>query len=296
MEQTIPEVSFDTAKDLWDRLSATRNIAHDLDSIIYRGHANAEWSLIPTILRPDTVKLLEEIWGPATTADRQVAMEYALLCEFVECCNSVGIRIPNEAWENKPHMIHCQYFPSTWPIPESGKEQDIFLKIMAMSQLHGLPTRLLDWTTNPYVATRFAVSDALHMREEGLLGGNQKLAIWQLNRSKFAPGMPLLRVYRPSRAISENLAAQFGLFTIHPLRGQKGQPTIDCDLEAELATLSDPPIQKFTVPVSEIPQLYELCEQRGFTPARLFPSVDGVTKSVMDKLRYSSAFDPVLDS
>lgn len=152
------------------------------------------------------------------------------------------------------------------------------------------------WTTSPYVATQFAVSDALRMRKEGQFCDDQKLAIWQLNRSKFPPGRLPLRVYKPSRSISENLAAQFGLFTVHPLRGKKGQPIIDYNLEAELATLSDPPICKFTVPASEISQLYELCEQRGFTPARLFPGVDGVIKSVMDKLRYSSAFDPVWDS
>lgn len=53
---------------------------------------------------------------------------------------------------------------------------------------------------------------------------------------------------------------------------------------------SDPPVLKLTVPVRECINLYRLCDQFGFNAARLFPSVDGASGSVIDELLWDLAY------
>lgn len=58
----------------------------------------------------------------------------------------------------------CQEFPESWPCDC----EEAFPIIMAVARHHGLQTRLLDRTTDPYEAVRAAVSEALRMGEEAV--------------------------------------------------------------------------------------------------------------------------------
>ena len=290
-DHPVREEDCTTAAELWERLSPTRNPVDALDDIIYRGQADADWKLSPTILREDAIRLLRKVWPPPKTADEQVGMEYIMLKRFASCCDAVGVSLPEVAWDNSWYMKKCMDNPEGWPPPAIGPTKENVLNIMAKAQLHGLPTRLLDWTTNPYVAVQFAVSDALRLREEDKTHSEHKLAIWELNRKKIPAGR--VRVFNASRTISENIAAQLGLFTVHRLRGRKGKPTVEYSLEEELGALPDHPLRKLTVPISQLTDLYELCQRAGVDSARLFPGVDGVTKAVMDEFRYVTASSPI---
>ena len=87
---------------------------------------------------------------------------------------------------------------------------------LAIAQHHGLPTRLLDWTENPLVAAYFAVEDTLSDK-------NTDSAVYVLNTSIVLDperlGNPFtvrsVDIFLPYN-ITHRIAAQSGLFTIHP--------------------------------------------------------------------------------
>ena len=273
------EKQYETADELWDSLSPTKELVKPPCKLIYRGQRNAEWGLIPLILREKTRKLLSRFWLGEIRYENQIHMEVIMLCRFVEFCDEAGIKIPNDSLDFRNRNLTSgqdRYYLSLdkWPNPE-------LLELMALAQHHGIPTRLLDWTRNPYAAAYFSASNALSSFLEWKQG--QRLAIWVLNVESIAL-YPRVKIIHPPGSISHYLAAQSGLFTVHFHEGFRGEPFEIIDLENEFSALPNTPLMKLTIPVEESSRLLELCAKIGFTAARMFPGADGAGKAVMDSV------------
>jgi hypothetical protein len=101
----------------------------------FRGHSDAAWALEP---------LLERLKRQYEDAVRTDAEEYAIT-----------------AFKRRAH-----HYTSSLP----NEEDD--LEWLALMRHHGAPTRLLDWTTSPYVAAFFAATEARK---------DQAFAIWAID-------------------------------------------------------------------------------------------------------------------
>ncbi len=181
-------------------------------------------------------------------------------------------------------MYDLQYSKS-WPAPN-------LVGLMALAQHHNIPTRLLDWTRRSYVAAYFAASQNLRSSP----AKNSRMAVWILDRSLIQdisdvtdgisqPVYPSIQIVTAPGAVSVNLAAQSGLFTLLLESGDLNRPVQSRTLETEFTACSETHLWKLTVPSSEAEAVLDLCRLYGVTAATLFPGYDGVGFPVLDRAR-----------
>lgn len=151
------------------------------------------------------------------------------------------------------------------------------LECLALARHHGMPTRLLDWTDSILVASFFALEQAG--------AGGATPAVYALDTDSlsviddidfdpFAPKHSGVTIYRPPH-ISPRIPAQQGLFTVHFQPGDSPQFKPD---HLEVFRLPTKP-RAF--------QMKEALDYAGFNRASLFPDLDGLTRHIAWKHKWS---------
>lgn len=176
-------------------------------------------------------------------------------------------------------------FEKMAPGHESNLPSDRW-EMLAVAQHFGLPTRLLDWTTNPHVALWFVVQrpPPPEQRRPGILwihvpGSDDFVTESERQRSPLdisrpTPDLPI--VYLP-RFVTPRIRAQSGVFTIHQFndRHQAFRPVDRFGDHRECMT-------KVRVPVECFDWIrYEL-DLVGVNAGSLLPGLDGLARGIVD--------------
>ena len=282
------EKHFKTANELWDALSPTKELSSPPYNFIYRGQADANWQLIPLVLREAQISSLHNK-PKKLDATEQIYREIRLLELFVDGCDQIGFKVPNDSISFREEIITTQKQDPYYIAPYKWPNTKLF-EVMALAQHHGVPTRLLDWSTIPYVAIYFAMSGALsrirEKKEE--ITTDDRLAIWCLNIEAIHQH-PNLKLIKVPNSISPHLSAQSGVFTVQSHNGKRHEEFEIKGLEKEFCNSPNSPLLKYTLPLKESVNLHRLCIKSGFTGASIFSTPDGAGKLTTDSVNLEFA-------
>jgi hypothetical protein len=212
----------------------------------FRGHPNADWTLLPGLGRigPAAAKELgyDELW----------MLENSMYARFVNRAGRL-LEASSDGWANLFAMQH-----------------------------HGLPTRLLDWSTTFAVALHFAL---LHPADQA--------AVWilnpyELNRevrgSPSVPDAPFLgsyeEIYDEKSPDTPDVIAISAAAHNSRVASQRAAFTLHNRLDVPLEDLHPRCVQKITIPHAAYGDARQFLHLAGISEFGLFPDLDGLARDL----------------
>lgn len=218
---------------------------------LFRGQADETWMLDPKLCR-DELKTL-----------------------------SIAEHLEVEDAELRSYMPRAWAMADRQTLPDQGEED--LLGWWAVMQHHGAPTRLLDWTTNPYTACYFAARD-----RQDTDGAIWYFNVTSLNKSigvvsQDTAEMPRyfgtmsdsrkIHLIKPTQPTSRMLA-QRGMLSV--CRSIKGNPTRLIPQALARYAGEKSPFGRIIIPAKYKDWFTLMLGMVGFEASALFPGIDGI--------------------
>ena len=255
------------------------------DRYIYRGQADSNWKLIPSLYRNiNRNKILSD------TYDVVCFKHWAHLQDFIYACDLNSSAIPFDSFEFRKFVgaFDNRMVRDSWLWPDSK-----LYELLAYAQHYGVNTELLDWTKNPLIACYFAASQVVKMKKiEG------HISIWIFDREKEDSlsnhDEKLFEIIEVPKSINQNISTQQGCFTLvrqEIIRGTKLTFNENMDKYEEIKNLNEliaekkiDALIKISVPCRCAIDILEYCDAYSVNTATLFRGISGAAMYVQEGL------------
>ncbi|WP_085631280.1 FRG domain-containing protein [Pseudomonas sp. R16(2017)] len=300
MQNICIEKKYETAVGLLNDLLPWSKV-FNLKDYVFRGHANADFQLVPTSVRlygDNKIGKFRKVGVVVNGLDNDseyslAVAEYKLLRDFYRKADSLGLDVPRS--DILRDRLYQEYDSRAFfKISDGQRWLPIdMLESAGLAQHYGIPTRLLDWTYDPFVAAFFASLSS------EIADGN--ICVWAFNTMMMGTltardlNCPLNMV-TPHYGGNPNLAAQKGLFThwaknIPLVEDFSTYPVVDRRPLDELIqgylaekklSVCQPIFIKMLLPDRQVPSLAVCLRDLGYGPAKMFPGYSGVAAELLD--------------
>lgn len=279
---TIQEIHTESLDDFWNLLSPIGEFLKDKEFPLFRGQGNHLWNLTPSIMRDAVVKKYAKEHECRSHSDFTILVEYRMLRAFLDSCDEMGYQIPNDSQEFRDAMSF-ESFAQRHSISLENWPSNEYYSFLALSQHHGIPTRLLDWSRNPYVAAYFAVAQWLNSIEK-----SEKIAVWIIDERQLHKLNGQIVFLSLPGSTSKNLAAQKGVFTFHRQNINVGRNThfsieqLDTIVKNIFHENDNIIATKIILKSNLSSDLLFRCNKFGISAASMFPGLEGAAHSALE--------------
>lgn len=298
--QTVTNHEYESALTLLEDIVGRRKTPFNNYFLIYRGESSATYKLIPTALREGSSNRLGRfttefsVPHPSDTSTYQIMTEYEVLKKFFTSSDRHGLHVPEV--NHLRHKLEFASMSSYFNMLDELKHKSKLIwipeelrELAGIAQHYGVPTSLLDWSYDVFVALYFAASGAIKNYE------SQKqdyLVLWILNYFNLKGeehGEYPLKLVQPPYYSNPNLAAQSGVFSLWEVPINKKPDTMPNRLPLNELLTSTPRnfdstlLYKITIPISECFVLMQYLDNLNYNAARLFPGYYGVAKRLEEE-------------